>query len=334
MQTLMKAMLLTEAQTPLKLVNVPKPVIQPHEVLVKVMASGTNPLDLKIKAGRAPHAKHPLPAVLGMDMAGVVVEVGSAVNTFSFGERVFGLTGGVGGVQGSLAEYQAVDASLLAALPDNCSFEDASVLPLIFITAWEGLVDRAKVSFGQKVLVHGGAGGVGHVAIQIAKAYGAEVFATCSHKDSEFVRSLGAEPIDYTHQSLEDYVGSYTQGNGFDIVYDTVGGEVLDQAFKAVKQYSGHVLSCLGWGSHSLAPLSFKSATYSGVFTLVPLQENSGRSNHGFIVSQASSMLLRGLLKVRRDLRVFDLERSEDAHEYLSQKMNCGKVCIVMPANR
>lgn len=142
------------------------------------------------------------------------------------------------------------------------------VLVRIKITAWEGLVDRARVSAGDKVLIHGGAGGVGHVAVQLARAFGAEVYATGSAGQRSIIEGYGATFIDYREDSVEDYVAEFTAGEGFDIVYDTVGGETLDASFKAARIYSGHVLSCLGWGQHSLAPLSFRGATYSGVFTL------------------------------------------------------------------
>jgi NADPH:quinone reductase-like Zn-dependent oxidoreductase len=141
--------------------------------LVRIAASGVNPLDTKIGAGVAAHARHPFPAILGIDLAGTVVAVGPDVPAFSEGDEVYGMTGGVGGVQGSLAEYAAVDATLLARKPKNLGMRDAASLPLVFITAWEGLVDRARVRSGQNVLIHGGAGGVGHVAVQLARAVGA-----------------------------------------------------------------------------------------------------------------------------------------------------------------
>jgi NADPH:quinone reductase-like Zn-dependent oxidoreductase len=138
------------------------------EVLVRVHASAVNPLDLKIHAGSAAHARQPLPAVLGIDVAGVVEAVGSGVERFRPGDEVYGMAGGVGGRQGTLAEYVVVEADLLARRPSNLSMREAAALPLIVITAWEGLVDRARVAPGQRVLVHGGGGGVGHVAIQVA----------------------------------------------------------------------------------------------------------------------------------------------------------------------
>jgi NADPH:quinone reductase-like Zn-dependent oxidoreductase len=125
----------------------------------------------------------------------------------------------------------------------------AAALPLSVITAWEGLADRAKVAAGQIVLIHAGAGGIGHVAVQIACAYGAKVFATVSAEKQKVVEDFGASAIDCRSVSVEQYVSEATGGTGFDIVYDTVGGATLDASFHAVKRYTGHVLSCLGWGS-------------------------------------------------------------------------------------
>ncbi|MEO6920298.1 MAG: alcohol dehydrogenase catalytic domain-containing protein, partial [Collimonas sp.] len=132
--------------------TVARPAAGAGQVLVRIMASGINPLDLKIRSGEAPHARHPLPAILGIDMAGVIQAVGPGVSKFRIGDEVYGMTGGVGGVQGSLAEFAAVDADLLALKPSNFSMREAAALPLIFITAWEGLVDRAGIRSGQSLL--------------------------------------------------------------------------------------------------------------------------------------------------------------------------------------
>ena len=260
------------------------------QVLVRVHASGVNPLDTKIRAGKAGHARQPLPAVLGLDMAGVVEKVGRGVSAFHPGDEVYGMVGGVGGLQGTLAEYVAADADLLALKPKSLSMREAAALPLVTITAWEGLVDRAKVHGGQKVLIHSGAGGVGHVAVQLAKALGAEVFATVSPDKRAIAERFGAVAIDYRALSPEQYVALHTNGKGFDVIYDTVGGATIDASFAAVKRYTGHVVSCLGWSTHSLAPLSFRSATYSGVFTLFPLLSGIGRARHGEILREAAAL--------------------------------------------
>src|SRR6188768_2015684 len=183
----MKVLLLDSAHAPLRLEQRPVPVPQAGQVLVRLYASGINPLDLKIRAGAAPHAKHPFPAILGIDLAGVVEEVGKDVHGFAVGDEVMGMTGGVGGHQGSLAQFASVDARLLAPKSARLTMRQAAAIPLAFITAWEGLVDRARIREGQHVLVHGGAGGVGHMALQIASSFGAKTFATVSAANAEYV---------------------------------------------------------------------------------------------------------------------------------------------------
>ncbi|MDE1194388.1 MAG: zinc-dependent alcohol dehydrogenase family protein [Pseudomonas sp.] len=328
MSTTMHAAVAVEHQQPLVLQDLPVPQPGPGQVLVRVLASAVNPLDTKIAAGKGGHANQTLPAVLGMDLAGVVERLGEGVTAFSVGAEVYGMAGGIGGNQGALAQYIAVDADLLARKPHNLSMREAAALPLIFITAWEGLVDRANVRAGQKVLIHGGAGGVGHVAVQIAKARGAEVFATGSAHSRAAIESFGATPIDYRSSTVDDYMAQHTDGEGFDVVYDTVGGSTLDASFAAVKIYTGHVLSCLGWGEHKLAPLSFRGATYSGVFTLLPLLTGKGRKHHGEILAQATRMAQAGQLRVLLDAQRFTLTEVNQAYERVSSAGNQGKVVI------
>ncbi|MGF7180962.1 zinc-dependent alcohol dehydrogenase family protein [Tunturiibacter psychrotolerans] len=300
----MRAYVVERPDAGFTLVDLPCPVPSAGQVLVRVHASCVNPLDTKIRAGKAPHAKQPLPAVLGLDMAGMVEQVGSGVTAFRPGDAVYGMVGGVGGLQGTLAEYVVANEDLVALKPESLSMREAAALPLITITAWEGLVDHAKVHAGQKVLVHAGAGGVGHVAVQLAKALGADVFATVSEEKRKVVEEFGVTAIDYRALSTDQYVERYTGGAGFDVVYDTVGGATIDASFVAVKRYTGHVVSCLGWSTHSLAPLSFRSATYSGVFTLTPLLTGLGQAHHGEILSEAAALAegdkLRPLMNERR----------------------------------
>lgn len=324
----MRALVLQEAGGQFQDMRIPRPTPGRGEVLVRIHASGVNPLDSKIRAGAAAHARHPLPAVLGMDLAGVVEAVGAGVEAFRVGDEVYGLAGGVGGLQGTLAEFAAVDADLLAHKPANLAMREAAALPLVVITAWEGLVDRAQTRAGQKVLVHGGAGGVGHVAVQIARALGAEVFATGRPDQADMIRGYGATPIDYTTSTVEQYVAAHTGGEGFDVVYDTVGGATLDNSFLAARTYGGHVVSCLGWGTHQLAPLSFRAATYSGVFTLLPMLTGKGRANHGRILREVARMVEAGQLLPRMDPRRFDLESAMQAHEAVEAGQATGKVTV------
>jgi len=326
--TVMRAVVLSAYETPPLLQNVARPIAGPGQILVRIKASGVNPVDTKIIAGKAAHARPVLPAILGIDLAGVVEDIGAGVTAFKAGDEVYGMTGGIGGVQGSLAEFAAVDADLLALKPRNISMREAAALPLIFITAWEGLVDRAHVSDGMRVLVHGGAGGVGHIAVQIAAAFGARVFATGDASQLDAIRALGATAIDYVAQSVDQYMAQHTDGDGFDIIYDTVGGATLDASFRATRLYQGHVISCLGWGTHALAPLSFRGATYSGVFTMLPLISGNGRAHHGAIMREAAKLIEAGKIKVTLDVARFSLATVGAAHQSIIDGSAKGKLVV------
>jgi NADPH2:quinone reductase len=323
----MYAYVLEKTNGPFVLHDLPKPSPGKGQVLVRIHASGINPLDTKIFSGQAGHAKQPLPAVLGLDMAGTIEQIGPGVRAFEPGDDVYGMVAGVGGMQGTLAEYVLADADLLANKPKRLSMRHAAALPLIAITAWEGIVDRARVHAGQTVLVHAGAGGVGHIVVQIAKAYGAEVFATVSHGKEAIVEQWGATAINYHALSPEQYIAQHTGGDGFDIVYDTVGGITLDASFIAVKRYTGHAVSCLGWGTHALAPLSFRGATYSGVFTLLPLLTGYGRPHHGEILRQTAELVDDGKLTPMLNERRFTASDLADAYAMVEAGAN-GKVVV------
>jgi len=327
----MKAAVLEAYGTPFRITDLPVPMPGPGEVLVRIAASSVNPLDTKIHAGAAEHARHPLPAILGIDLAGSVEAVGSAVTDFQPGDEVYSMAGGVGGLQGTLAEYAAVDANLLAVKPANLSMQEASALPSVVITAWEGVVDRMAVRAGDTVLIQGGAGGVGHVALQLARALGADVFATGSAHSRAVIERLGATFIERT-EPVADYVLRLTGGRGFDRVYDTVGGAALDAAFLAVRRF-GHVVSCLGWGTHALAPLSFKEATYSGVFILPPLLSGEGRKHHREILDQARHLIESGQLVPVLDDRRFTLHNMCDAYRTIRAGVARGKLVVNIASN-
>ncbi|SKC87281.1 NADPH:quinone reductase [Burkholderia sp. YR290] len=323
----MQALVLSQYKGPLVPTTMPIPEPARGEVLVRISASGLNPLDTKIRAGSAAHARHPLPLVLGIDLAGVVVALGADVTRFKIGDEVYGMTGGVGGIQGSLAQYAAVDAQLLAHKPSNLSMREAAALPLAFITSYAGIVDRAHLQAGQTVLVQGGAGGVGHVSVQLARALGARVFATASARDQDLVARFGATPIDYAERTVEQYVDELTAGEGFDLVVDTVGGATLDASFAAVRHF-GQVVSALGWGTHALAPLSFREATYSGVFTLHPLLTGQYRAHHGEMLAEATRLAEQGKLAPYLDPRRFDLASAERAYDAITERTARGKIVV------
>jgi NADPH:quinone reductase len=322
----MQAALAEAKGQPLRIAHIATPRPGAGDVLVKVLASAVNPLDTKILAGSADHARQPLPAILGLDMAGEVVGVGDGVTRFREGDAVYGMAGGVGGHPGSLAEYMVADARLLARKPANLSMREAAALPLVFITAWEGLVDRAAIRAGQQVLVQGGAGGVGQMVLQIARARGAAVFATGSPPARAAIERLGAQYVERAEPAA-DVVARLTGGEGFDIVFDTAGGASLDASFTMVRRF-GHVVSALGWGIHALAPLSFRAASYSGIFTLLPLLTGEGRAHHGEILAEATKLAEEGALAPSLDPRRFTLGTVGDAYRAIEGGTARGKLVV------
>jgi NADPH:quinone reductase-like Zn-dependent oxidoreductase len=199
-------------------------------------------------------------------------------------------------------------------------------VPLAFITAWEGLVDRARVREGQNVLVQG-AGGVGRVVVQLARARGARVVVRASAARREAIEALGALAVDSAAISTEALVEMHAHGVGFDIVYDTAGGSALDASFASVRRF-GHVVSCLGWGTHALGPLSFRAATYSGVFSLLPMLTGEGRAHHGEILREATHLIESGMLVASVDPRRFSLESVGDAYQAQADGSAQGKIVV------
>jgi NADPH2:quinone reductase len=280
-----------------------------------------NPLDTKIRAGKAAHAKQPLPAVLGLDMAGVVDEVGPGVTAFHPGDEVFGMVGGVGGLQGTLAEFVVANADLIALKPKSLSMREAAALPLVTITAWEGIVDRAEVHGGQKVLVHAGAGESGTSLCRSQRLSGRRSsprFRSTSNTSSKSSAQPRSTIAPFPRSSMSPFIPQ---------VYDTVGGATIDASFVAVKRYTGHVVSCLGWSTHSLAPLSFRGATYSGVFTLMPLLTGFGQAHHGSILREAAALVDDGKLRPLLNKQRFFSANIDAAHA-LVESGALGKVVV------
>jgi NADPH:quinone reductase-like Zn-dependent oxidoreductase len=204
---------------------------------------------------------------------------------------------------------------------------EAAALPLTFLTAWEGLVDRANVQAGQSVLVQGGAGGVGHMAVQIASALNARVWATGGASNQALIASLGATPFDYTNASAQDILDASPEGEGFDVVYDTVGGPVLDASLSMARHY-GHITSCAAFGDHNLASSSLRCATLSGVFVLLPMLSGNQRAHHGEVLKIAAQMVEAGKVRPVVDDRRFGLSQAIDAHNAVQDGSASIKVVI------
>jgi NADPH:quinone reductase-like Zn-dependent oxidoreductase len=235
----MRAFVVTKYKEPLLEADVPEPVVGDHDVLVRVEAAGLNPLDEGIRAGRfkqiLPYA---LPLVLGNDVAGTVIRVGANVRRFKPGDEIYARPDK--DRIGTFAERIAVAEADLALKPASISMEEAGSLPLVALTAWQALVERGNVQPGQKVLIHAGAGGVGSIAIQLAKHLGATVATTANGSNAEFVRELGADTvIDYRTQDFERLLDEY------DLVLESLGGENLEKSLRVLKP-GGRVIGIAG----------------------------------------------------------------------------------------
>lgn len=309
--------------------EIDKPRATPGHVVIRVAATSVNPVDFKIRQGARPAVAPPFPAVLHGDVAGVVDEVGAGVDQFAVGDEVFGCAGGFRGLGGALAEYMLADATLLARKPSRLSMREAAALPLVCLTAWEGLFDRAKVNAGQRVLVHAGAGGVGHVALQLAKSAGAHVCTTVSgDAKAAIARDLGAdEVINYRTESVADYVKRCTDGAGFDVVFDTVGGQSLDWSLQAARP-NGTVISISTQASHDLTPMHQKGLSLHVVFMLLPLVTGKGRDHHGAMMREVARLADEGKLRPLVDPHEFTLEQAGQAHALLESGQAVGKVVI------
>ena len=310
--------------------QMPEPTAGEGQVVIEVKASSVNPIDLKIRAGMVPPATPAFPAVLHADVSGIVTEVGSQVDHLEVGDEVWGCAGGFNGLpSGALAEKMVTDAQLVTKKPKNLSFAEAAALPLVSLTAWFALADRAQVKQGDKVLVHAGTGGVGHVGVQIAKHLGGIVHTTVSSEEKASVaKQLGAdETILYRGLSVEDYVSQYADGKGYDIVFDTVGGTNLDGCFQAAR-FGGTVVNIAARSTHDLSPMHARSLTLHVVFLVGqvanPMNRHSIRSRLETLCEMVESGALRPLL----DTQQFRFEDVADAHTHLDSGTAIGKVVL------
>ena len=299
------------------------------EVLVKVTATSVNTVDTMIRQlGQEQLPLSPdLPAILGMDFAGTIEAIGEGVTGFQVGDEVYGCAGGLMALQGALAEYIPADARLIAHKPKSLSMKQAAALPLVGITAYEGLT-RAGIASGQKVLVQGGAGGVGHVAVQLAKHFGAEVYATgAGGPQTPIIETYGATAINFLEERVSDYVEKYTGGAGFDLVFDSVGGANMTNSFEAAR-LNGNVATTVALVELDLSPAHFKGLSLHVVFMLIPMMHDVGREKHGAILAELAQIVDAGGLTPLLDPSDFRLEHAGEAHAKLESGTATGKVVI------
>lgn len=317
----MKAVVLARFGGPevFELRDVTVPQVGPRQVRVRVHATAVNPLDFQIRRGD--YAEHvPLPAITGHDISGVIEEAGSHVTEFRVGDEVY-YTPRIFGGPGSYAEQHVADVDLVGHKPQNITHLEAASLTLVGGTVWEGLVTRARLTVGETILVHGGAGGVGTIAVQVAKAMGARVITTARASEHEFVRSLGADAaIDYTSTDYVDAVAELTGGKGADVVLDAVGGDTLTRSPLALAD-AGRVVSIVDIAQpQNLIEAWGRNAAYHFVFT----RQNRGK------LDALTALVERGLVRPVIGATL-PLARMGEAHELLENRRSYalhGKVAI------
>ncbi|MEM6578849.1 MAG: zinc-dependent alcohol dehydrogenase family protein [Pseudomonadota bacterium] len=304
------------------------PEVRPGHVVVRIAASSVNTVDTMIRTMGSDLPLSPaLPAVLGMDFAGTIEAVGPDVQGFAAGDEVYGCAGGLLELQGALADYMVADAHLIAHKPKTISMREAAALPLVGITAYEGLT-RAGTASGQKVLVHGAAGGVGHVAAQLARHMGAETFTTATGAEKmSAVREMGFPVIDYATQDVKDYVDEHTGGAGFDVVFDSVGGANMLNSFEAAA-LNGQVATTVSLLELDLTLAHFKGLSLHVVFMLIPMIHNVKRAEHGRILATLADLVESGAVKPLLDTPSFALSEVNEAYDRLLSGNAIGKVVV------
>lgn len=309
--------------------DVAKPDLQPGHVIVKVHATSVNQIDCKIRSGAVVAMAPEFPAILGADMAGTIEAVAPDVKNFKVGDEVYGMAGGFKGTPGALAEFMLVDSRLLAIKPTAFSMLQAAAMPLVSITAWEALFSKARLTADQNILIFGGVGGVGHIAVQLAKWCGAKVFTTVlKQEDVALAKSLGAdEVINAKEEDVAKRIAQLTSGKGFEVVFDTVGD--IDNALQAAAIY-GNVVTTVSRSTHDLTPMHNKALSLHVVFTLIPIVKDIGREEHGKILSKVAQIANQGKIKPLMDPNSFSLAQISAAHELMESGKGRGKIVVAV----
>ena len=310
----------------LKVQEMPVPKPGEHGLLIEVHACGLNPIDFKVRHGALAKGRS-LPIILGFDVSGVVREIGKSVTGFRAGDQVYASPSLVR--NGANAEFVCVDARTAALKPRTLDHVQAAALPLVTITAWEALLLRAKVQKGETVLVHAGGGGVGHVAIQLAKLHGCRVLITASRPESlELCRQLGADvTINYREGDFVEVVKSETGRHGCAVAFDTVGGETFDKSLDCVAP-DGRLVTCVGAPSDKIPQKLFRlNATLFFEFMGAPGVFGVRLESHGEILRAAAALVDEGKLKPHVS-RMLHLEEIADGHRLLEAGHVTGKLVV------
>ncbi len=332
----MRAVLMTAVGGPevLRVAELPEPEIRAdHDVLVRLRAAGINPVDCKLRSGGTIGGT--LPAVLGWDGAGVVEATGPAVTLVRPGDEVYFCDGGFGPTPGTYQEVKVVDERYLARKPERLSFAEAAAAPLVTITAWEALRERARVTSGQFALVQAGAGGVGHMSVQIARLAGARVATTVTPgPKAELAASLGAELcIDYRREDVGAKLRAWTGQDGADVVHDTVGGKTFTACFSLVRRYGDLVSNVESpWEDEAVSAMHDRNLRVS--FTWMPAPSVFGwpehRARQRAILEQAAGHFDAGDLRVQVGA-TFPLEQAAGAQRAVEAGQVIGKTVLTIP---
>jgi len=335
-EKVVKAVLMTASGSPevLQLQDVPKPSSPGGtELLVRLGAAGVNPIDTKLRK-RGTFYPDQMPAILGCDGAGVVEAVGTNVQRFRVGDEVYFCHGGLGAHQGNYAEYTVVDERFVARKPASVSFAEAAAAPLVLITAWEALYERGRLEPGERVFIHAGAGGVGHVAIQLAKLKGASVCTTVSSQEkADFVKQLGADHVIFYKQT--DFVPAvldWTEGQGVDLAFDTVGGETFHQTFPAVRVY-GDIVTILEPDANTVWKAArTRNLRISLELMLTPMLQGivAAQQHQAEILEQCAQWIDQGKLKIQVSHQ-FPLADAAKAHQLQETGSITGKIVLLAP---
>jgi NADPH2:quinone reductase len=328
----MKAMVMATPGDPevLEQREVPDPALQgERDLRIRLRAAGVNPVDTKLRS-HGTYVAPDDPAILGCDGAGVVEEVGPGCTRFAPGDEVFFFNGGIGGPSGNYAEQTVVDERWVAAKPSALSFAEAAALPLVAITAWEALFDHGGLERGQHVLVHAGAGGVGHVAVQLAADAGAEVCTTVgSEEKASLVQELGArQPIPYRDVDFVDATNAFTGGRGVDLAFDTVGPRTLMDSFPAVRFY-GKAVTLLDPKGADFKQARLRNLGIHLELMLSPLYFGleEARAHQTKILEQVARLVDEGRLQVRVPW-LFPLSEAGAAHRLIEEGHMTGKAVL------
>lgn len=336
----MQAIVMTAVGGPEVLASrtVPRPrITDPNQVLVRVKAAGLNPADLRIRRRLPPMTDWDVPPegiIMGLEGSGIVEDVGPAVTRFRKGDEVFYYDGGFLGAPGSYAQFKLVHEDVAARKPQSLSFEEAAALPIVFITGWEALADHARLAAGEHLLVQGGAGGLGHIGIQIGKALGAKVAATVSTPaKAELARRMGADRvIPYRSEDVGAAVREWTGSEGVQVVYDTVGDGAFSQSIALLASHGRLVTAAYptSWPQCDIFEAALRNVEISFEAMGHAMQSLALRKRQTQILERAAAMADEGKLRVAID-RVYPLAEAAAAQDHLETGAVSGKIVLVLP---